>query len=539
MKLTTKLTMVLCGLSAIYWSGCTAVEERQVAARSSQYDDSGAGSKPSSMDMKASGYDTFGRRWGAAEPAPQAPAPKPAPAPAPAARTGCSEATWGPIHMTKVMPAEATLGGEFMAELHASAMACVANAVVRDTVPAGASFVRSEPAAVVDGDQLTWKLGNLDSGEARTIKILFRADKEGTLVNCASVSADPRVCAATFVGKPMLSISKTGPAEVKLGESAAYTVVVQNGGSAVARGVVVTDTVPDGLSSPDGQKQLVFNVGDLAPGQSKSIPVTLRADKRGHFCNKAMASSSNAGKVDAQACTDVFKDMLSIEKVTPDKMLLIGKVAGYTIKVTNQGDRKATGVVLTDTAAVGTTIEEAPGATINGNVATWNVGDVDVGATKTFTVEVKSRQVGNFCDVANVASAQGSRASAQDCSTWQGVTGVLLEMIDDPDPIPVGDVSKYTIRVTDQSSTMAIETLKIVAVIPPELQLVPGTISDGGTISGNKIAWPTVPSLAPKAVVTRTYQAKGVKTGDARSLVQITTSSRQNPIEKFESTTVY
>ena len=536
MKLTTKLTMVLCGLSAIYWSGCTAVEERQVTARSSQYDYSDAASKPSSVDMKDANFDTFGRRWGTAEPAP---APKPVPAPAPVVKMGCSEATWGPIHMTKVMPAEASLGSEFMAELHASAMACVANAVIRDTVPAGASFVRSEPAAVVEGDQLMWKLGNLDSGEARSIKIWFRADKEGTLVNCASVSADPRVCAATVVGKPMLSISKTGPAAVKLGESAAYTVVVQNSGSAVARGVVVTDMVPDGLSSADGQKQLVFNVGDLAPGQSKTIPVTLRADKRGHFCNKVAASSSNAGKVDAQACTDVFKDMLNIEKVTTDKMLLIGKVAGYTIKVTNPGDRKQTGVVVTDTAAAGTTIEEAPGATINGNVATWNVGDVDVGAAKTFTVQVKSRQVGNFCDVANVASAQGASNSAQDCSTWEGVTGVLLEMIDDPDPIPVGDVSKYTIRVTNQGTTRAIETLNIVAVVPPELQLVPGTISDGGTISGSKITWPTVASLAPKAVVTHTYQAKGVKAGDARSMVQITTSSRQNPIEKFESTTVY
>jgi glutamate racemase len=86
---------------------------------------------------------------------------------------------------------------------------------------------------------------------------------------------------------------------------------------------------------------------------------------------------------------------------------------------------------------------------------------------------------------------------------------------------------------------MAIADLNIVAVVPPELQLVAGSISDGGTISGNKITWPTVTSLATKATVTRTYVAKGVKAGDARSQVLITTSSRQNPIEKFESTTVY
>ena len=54
-----------------------------------------------------------------------------------------------------------------MAELHLTAQACAANVVVRDTVPANASYVRSEPAATVDGKQLTWQIGNLESGESR------------------------------------------------------------------------------------------------------------------------------------------------------------------------------------------------------------------------------------------------------------------------------------------------------------------------------------------------------------------------------------
>jgi uncharacterized repeat protein (TIGR01451 family) len=220
-------------------------------------------------------------------------------------------------------------------------------------------------------------------------------------------------------------------------------------------------------------------------------------------------------------------------------MLLIGRVATYTIKVTNSGDRKETGVVVTDTAAAGTTIDEAPGASVNGNQATWNVGDLDANATKTFTVKIRSRQAGKFCNTSHVSSAQGASASAEACTTWEGVTGVLLEMVDDPDPIAIGETSTYTIKVTNQGSSRAIEQLTIVAVIPPELELVPGSITGGGTLSGNKITWPVVPSLAAKGVVTRTYKAKGVKAGDARSLVHITTLLRQNPIEKYESTTVY
>jgi hypothetical protein len=37
----------------------------------------------------------------------------------------------------------------------------------------------------------------------------------------------------------------------------------------------------------------------------------------------------------------------------------------------------------------------------------------------------------------------------------------------------------------------------------------------------------------------RTYVAKGVKAGDARTKIAVTTSMRKEPIEQFESTTVY
>ena len=474
----------------------------------------------------------------AAAPKP-APAAAPAPAPAPAAKVGCSDATWGLVRMTKTMPAEAALGSEFTAQINLTAAACAGNVVVRDTIPAGASYVKSEPAAAVDGDQLVWKIGNLDGGEAKSIKVWFRADKEGTLVNCATVSGDPRVCAATVVGKPALAITKTGTPEIKVGESASYNIVVKSVGSAVAKNVVVTDTVPDGMTAAGGQKTISFNAGDLAPGQSKSFPVSLRGDKRGNFCNVAVASSSNAAKVEAKACTDVVQHLLTITKTTSDKSLLIGKVASYTITVNNPGDRKQTGVVVTDTAAAGTTIVEAVGGSVAGGVATWNVGDLEAGGSKTLTVKIQSRAPGNFCNTAKVSSAQGANATAQACSEWLGVTGVLVEMVDDPDPIPTGDTTTFTARVSNQGSTASIEELVIKAKIADELELVAGSVTGGGTVSGKTITWPTVPTLAPKAVVSHTFKVKGVKTGDARTILEVTTRARQNAIEEVESTTVY
>ncbi|HQL80413.1 MAG TPA: hypothetical protein PLU91_19605, partial [Verrucomicrobiota bacterium] len=162
-----------------------------------------------------------------AAPAP-APKPAPAPAPAPAPKTTCSDPTGGLVKMTKTMPPEASLGREFMAELNLTAQACVGNVIVRDTVPAKASYVRSEPAATVDGKQLTWQIGNLEAGQSRNIKLWLKAEQEGEIVNCASVSADPRTCAGTRVVHPAIQLAKKAPAEVLICDPIPMTLTVKN-----------------------------------------------------------------------------------------------------------------------------------------------------------------------------------------------------------------------------------------------------------------------------------------------------------------------
>ena len=46
--------------------------------------------------------------------------------------------------------------------------------------------------------------------------------------------------------------------------------------------------------------------------------------------------------------------------------------------------------------------------------------------------------------------------SAQDSTTWRGVSGVLVEMADETDPIQIGETTRSTIRVTNQGSTTSL-----------------------------------------------------------------------------------
>ena len=469
-------------------------------------------------------------------PAEPAPTPvKPAPRAAAPAPMAAAETCWGLVRLVKRAPATASVGETIQYELVATAQCDAADVVITDTISPAATYVKSEPEPTsVEGKRLIWRIPGMHRGEAKTINVWVKADSEGELVNCATVIAVPQTCVSTMIGKPTLSIEKTGPETAMLGSDVTYNVVVSNKGSSPAKNVVVTDTLPDGLTHSSGQKTLSFNVGDLGPNQSKSIPVTVKAAQRGKFCNNAVAASSNAGEVKAEACTTVVQPGLKVVK-TGDKAQIFGRNASYQIVVSNIGDTALTDVVVTDTAPAQTSIVSATGASVSGNQAVWNVPSLKAGEEKTFDVKLTSRVAGSHCNGVTVTSAQGLKESSEACTVWKGVAGVLLEVVDDPDPIQIGEETLYTIRVTNQGYA-DINNIDIVANFPKE---VTPTSSDRGTVNGQTVNFPKVPSLASKQSFTYTIKGKGAVAGDSRLKVLMTADELTTPVLEEESTTVY
>ena len=157
----------------------------------------------------------------------------PAPVPRPVVVAASAQSHSGNVRLLKQMPAELTLGQEFAYQLQVIANENVADVVVRDVVPEGATYVRSEPAAEVSGRNLTWKFSEMDAGQFKDIKVWLRPDREGRLGSCATVFALSRACAFGIVGKPSVALAKTGPATANLGQDISYTLTISNPGSAI------------------------------------------------------------------------------------------------------------------------------------------------------------------------------------------------------------------------------------------------------------------------------------------------------------------
>lgn len=466
-------------------------------------------------------------------PAPAQPAPRPEPRPV-ASNEFTIKSNLLQVH--KRVPAQGAIGQTLEIDLTITALDNCAEAVVVDYLPEGATFVKAEPPAQVEGNKLVWAIGNMDRGQVIRAKVWYRADREGMLVNCATLSAIPRGCAGTMIGKPALSIEKSGPATARLGSDVTYTIVVRNTGTSDAEQVVVTDNIPEGLAAPGGERVLTFNIGTLAPGASRSIPVTLRTTKRGEVCNVASVRGAGIAELKDDACTVVVQPGLKVEK-SGTKEQFVGRTATYQVVVSNTGDTDLRDVVVTDTAPAATRIVSASGATVSGNTATWRIANLAKGARQTFEVVLTSSTAGRHCNSVS-AAAEGLREVAEACTDWRGQAALLIEVVDDPDPISIGETTRYTIRVTNQG-TADDTNIRIVARFGAEIDPTAASGATAGTVAGKNVTFAPVARLAPKQSVTWTITAKGLSAGDHRLKVDLTSDLLKTPVVEEESTHVY
>ena len=122
---------------------------------------------------------------------------------------------------------------------------------------------------------------------------------------------------------------------------------------------------------------------------------------------------------------------------------------------------------------------------------------------------------------------------------WRGFAAVLIEMMDDPDPLLIGETTTYTLRVTNQG-TAGDRNVRAVVNFPPQIQPVSAAGVTQGTVRGQQVFLSALPNLEAKQTATWTIQARAVSTGDARITADVTTELlKERPVTEVEATQVY
>lgn len=272
---------------------------------------------------------------------------------------------------------------------------------------------------------LSITLGDLAGGASGVVTFTVRVDDVlpagvTTIDNTAAITAtvaDPApgdnmaTAMLDVAAQPDLSIVKQdGVSQVQAGEWLTYTIAYSNTGSQVATGVQITDTLLAGLeyigatppgSYDSGANTIVWTIGALPVNDMRTLTVTaqVKADAQpgSVVANRVMITDDGANGEDANPAGNIFTDSdvviapyIALEKHAAGPVY-VGQPLTYTIEGYNSQYGTAYNVVVTDVLPANTMLvpgSVSPGGVVNGNVITWDMGDVAPGVTGTLSFAV-------------------------------------------------------------------------------------------------------------------------------------------------------
>jgi uncharacterized repeat protein (TIGR01451 family) len=219
------------------------------------------------------------------------------------------------------------------------------NIIVSNVLPDGLVYLGGNPPAAVGGKQLQWRLAELGPRQRQTIEVNVRAEKEGSVSNCADVmtegglkvsdcatttitAAAPGAGAQTAAAPPSSAASSTsslidlkvqGPPNITLkGESTfvTFNIIVTNHSQTNLNNLLVKDRFDPGLEFRDSKNKIInspeYPLGDLPAGKTSKFDLTFRVLQAGNLCHTVEVTRQNESLVKTRACV-----MVSAQSMPP------------------------------------------------------------------------------------------------------------------------------------------------------------------------------------------------------------------------------
>jgi large repetitive protein len=374
------------------------------------------------------------------------------------------------------------------------------------------------PGSNISGGRQGWDITNVDVS-ARLV------NNQTSAVLRLTTSGDAYVLNANAlqidINAPRVGVTKSANVSGTLvGDTIRYTVTVTNTGTANATDMVVTDTLPAGLTFVAGSVTVAgvarptnditagVPIGTLAPGASVAVAYSARVTSMPGtqlLVNTANASfnfQSVAGGPITPAVipsngvtTPVFSPILVLNKTANTTNATVGSTVTYTIVVSNSGNIAGT-TTVTDPIPAGSTFVPnsvtvngvtVPGANIASGVSAGSIAP-NSSATVTFQVLVQSLpsppQMVNQASAAYTFTVPDGRTSSGSAASntvtipvaLPNVTVVKSSSVPDAS---VGETYTYTVVVSN-NGIAAVTNVTLTDALPSGAVLVPGSVTING-----------------------------------------------------------
>lgn len=481
--------------------------------------------------------------------------------------------TWstaGNLSLRTLGPSQATLGSTvtYRIEVGNPSPLSARQVVISNPLPAGVTFLSSNPPTQPMGGRLEWNLGDIAAGQNTAIEIDFRADRAGIVNNCATLNSGEgttaQSCATTTivpsaVPTQAISVTMTAPPTATVGQDVDFVALVTNRGVSATQQLTVVDRFDAGLQHATSGSPIERSLETIQPGQTQRIVVTLRPTQAGQLCNTLEIHDASGAVVGtSQACVNaaggaVARPTVAIKKSGPQRVAA-GQVADFVIEVTNTSQVPATQIRLTDSYDPGLDpISATEGHTwaANNQDLLWALDTLPAGRSVRYQVRCQCKTPSpRMCNRAMVITAEGATASDEAClevvppnqpaSPPPGQGRLTITVADLVEPVGVRANTTYEVKVTNAGG--APDSQVVLTVTLPK-EMTPLGVGPGGmtkaTILGKTVRFDPIAALGPGETITFQIQARADQQGQAAVRAQATSAGMPGGVVGEELTTIF
>ena len=418
---------------------------------------------------------------------------------------------------------------------------------LRDSVPYGTTLVATTPpaspvnpaAASAGAGDLVWTLGSLPPGGQARVAMEVLPTTEGDVGSVASVTFRADASMRSRATKPDLRLEAPQPKPQLVGKEVRCTITISNPGTGVATGVVLEGVLPEGITHRSG-RELEFDVGQLRPGASRTIELVLGTTGPGVHAVRLVARADGRLEVEQPLRIEVTAPTLELAAEMPARRYL-QRPATCVISMANTGTAPAKSLELAAQLPPGVKFVRANNAGYydeRTHRVLWNLEELPAGETGSVEVVVMPVELGPQKIVAAARSADGLSDQIAHTIEVEGLAALFFEVADSEDPIEVGGITEYVVRVRNQGTKSA-SGVRLSATMLGEMEPVEAKGPAAHRIENLTVSFEPLAKLAPAEETVFRIRVRGHRAGDQRLQVQLTSDDHPAPITKEEITRVY